>query len=87
MMNQSEGTVTPRFTPTELTLLGGLVKEKVDALGAAMERLRAHAEDPEAWSILAESEDYHRTMIAVYAVITRKIELALDVPFGEPVAV
>lgn len=73
------------FTPTELTLLGGLVKEKVEALDAAIERLRRHAEEPEAWSILAESEDYHRTMVAVYAVISRKIELALDVPFGEQV--
>jgi hypothetical protein len=69
------------LSPTELTLVAAAVNEKIAWLDASIARLRAQADEADAWSMLYEAEDANRIMRAHYAAIIRRIEQALDVPF------
>jgi len=69
------------LSPTELTLVAAAVNEKIAWLDASIARLRAQADEADAWSMLYEAEDANRIMRLHYAAIIRRIEQALDVPF------
>lgn len=69
------------LSPTELTLVAAAVNDKIKWLDESIARLRAQADEADAWSLLFEAEDANRIMRMHYAAIVRRIEQELDVPF------